>query len=127
MKTHVNLSVVLGLLFIGCGCRKEAPPDTVAMLGRVAAAGDTDRMRSLISEGLNINARDRQWGETPLHYAAESGHLDIMQVLLEAGADVNARTDHGGTALMSAALQGQAETVKILLDNGAGVNAKVPE
>ncbi|KAH9962806.1 ankyrin repeat-containing domain protein [Lactifluus volemus] len=38
-------------------------------------------------------------GKTPLHYASERGHLDVVRLLLGSGADVNARMDDGSTPL----------------------------
>ena len=56
--------------------------------------------------------------------AARNGRAEKVQALLEAGADVNAKTDDGSTALMMAAFGGQTETAQVLLDAGADVNAK---
>jgi ankyrin repeat protein len=58
--------------------------------------------------------------------AARSGATDVVRVLLEHGADVNARTQDGRTALMGAAFSesGRPVTVKLLLDRGADPNAK---
>ena len=51
--------------------------------------------------------------------AALMGHMEIVALLLEHGADVNARSKDGGTALHAAAFLGRVETVKLLLDKGA--------
>jgi ankyrin repeat protein len=52
---------------------------------------------------------------TVLHRAVLSGHEDVVQILLEAGADVNAMSDDYGTPLCLAALKGMDDIVKILL------------
>jgi ankyrin repeat protein len=62
-------------------------------------------------------------GETALHLAAGEGHLEIVKLLLEHGADVNAKTAYE-TALHLAAGEGHLEIVKLLLEHGADVNAK---
>ena len=54
--------------------------------------GDMTRVRQLLAEGRSPNAFD-EICKTPLQYAAEGGHIDIMRVLLEAGADVNAHEE----------------------------------
>jgi ankyrin repeat protein len=58
--------------------------------------------------------------------AAGRGHLDVAQVLVKKGLDVNASSLDGVTALMIAASCGQSKMVKFLLDNGADVNFKGP-
>jgi ankyrin repeat protein len=50
--------------------------------------------------------------------------LDVVHLLLDRGADVNAKTKHGWTALMSAGMEGQTEVAKALIAKGADVNAR---
>ena len=59
----------------------------------------------------------------PMYSAAALGYLEVVQVLLEAGADKNAATQDGETALMAAARDGHLEVVQVLLDAGADKNA----
>ncbi len=54
--------------------------------------------------------------------AAQSGHMEVMEVLLDRGADVNAQNETGQTALIGAASLGDAELVNFLLDRGADPN-----
>jgi hypothetical protein len=61
-----------------------------------------------------------QW----LFKVSQAGHKGIVQHLLKAGADVKAKDDHGGTALLEAAGQGHEAIVRLLLENGADVEAK---
>ena len=56
--------------------------------------------------------------------ASFGGHVDVVQILLEAGADVSAQDKNGKTALMWSAQMGRDEVVRTLLENGADVNAK---
>ncbi|KXG52095.1 uncharacterized protein PGRI_083790 [Penicillium griseofulvum] len=56
--------------------------------------------------------------------AASEGHANIVQLLLDQGADVNAQDGKNGTALQAAALEGHAHIVRLLLDQGADVNAQ---
>ena len=70
----------------------------------------------------DVNAEDKQYLMTPLHWAALEGHTKVAKVLLAKGADVNAEDEQGGTLLQWAALGGSVETATLLLDSGADVN-----
>ena len=63
---------------------------------------------------MNVNARD-VYRETPLHYASSHGHVDIVNLLLKKGADINARAKNGSTAVIYAATNGKENVVKELL------------
>jgi len=68
-----------------------------------------------------VNAKDLA-GSTPLHHAAAFGAVDIMTLLMDAGADVNARNKRGSTALHWA-IHDEAR-VRLLLSRGANVNGR---
>jgi hypothetical protein len=89
-----------------------------------------DKVKELIST-VNINETFKEWNEskkieaerTPLQYAANAGHLEIVQLLLEFGADINkGRIDTGATPLYGASIRGHLEVVKLLIENGADIN-----
>ena len=56
--------------------------------------------------------------------AAEKGRIDVVRLLLDAGADVDQREGSDWTALFSAASEGHLEVVELLLDAGADFNVK---
>lgn len=62
-------------------------------------------------------------GTSALHEAARNGHVDMLRVMLEKGADVNltqdAPADAGNTPLHIACIYGNADVVKLLIENGA--------
>lgn len=88
--------------------------------------GDTDRVKVLLQEKLNPNARLGQI--TMLCQAAREGHLEIAKLLIEAGADVNQRASEGYfNPLLYAAYDGNLEVVRILLEAGADVNIRVTD
>ncbi|KAI0272290.1 ankyrin repeat-containing domain protein [Gloeopeniophorella convolvens] len=74
---------------------------------------------TLLDRGADVNAPDDFHGSV-LQKAVSNGRLDIVQLLLNHGADVNVK---GGT-LQEAASKGNRDIVLLLLDHGADVNAK---
>ncbi len=77
--------------------------------------GLTEITKALIARGADVNKP----GWAPLHYAATRGHLDIMNLLLENHAYIDASSPNGSTPLMMAALYGTPSAVKLLLEEGA--------
>ena len=77
----------------------------------------------LIDEHLqDINARDPDRRETPLHAASRWGHAVVAQLLLENGADVMAKDEYERTPLHLASKYGRMEVVRVLLKHGAEVD-----
>jgi ankyrin repeat protein len=85
--------------------------------------GDVEKVKKLLKEGANVNAKDKI-GRSPLHKAAFYRHIEIVKLLIENGANVNAKDNYGYTPLHDAAISGHIEIVKLLIENGAYVNAK---
>lgn len=79
---------------------------------------------SLSMEGADVNPRSK-YGSTPLMAASMNRHtpIDLDQLLLDHGAEVNAQDDRGCTALISAASEGNVQAVGTVLDNGADIDA----
>jgi ankyrin repeat protein len=59
-----------------------------------------------------------------LHYAATGGHVEIIQLLLDESAYIDAESPNGSTPLMMAARYGNAKSVQLLLNEGADVQVK---
>ncbi|VDO69886.1 unnamed protein product [Schistosoma curassoni] len=80
--------------------------------------GDIDRVRKLLDKHINVNIPD-SYGYTALHYAARNNHIDICNVLLEAGADIFAKTrNDGATPAHRAAYAGNLNILKLLVGKG---------
>lgn len=59
---------------------------------------------------------------TSLHYLAQSGHTDIVRLLIDKGAKLNLKDVHNNTSLLLASCWGHSDIVRILLDAGADPN-----
>ena len=115
---------ILAMLLLGTmGITVQAISDKDQKLIDAAVVGDVAKVKKLIAEGADVNAKDN-FGQTVLMWAACRGHIEIAKLLIESGADVNAKDSTGDTALIFAASEGHLETVKILIESGADVNAK---
>jgi len=62
----------------------------------------------------DIKAKEK-YGKTALMSASESGHVDVVRILLEEWADVDAKDSFGLTALLFATANGHADVAQLLL------------
>ena len=58
---------------------------------------DLSKCKTLISQGANVNAKEIRFQWTPLHWAASEDHLEMTELLVENGADINATNIDGET------------------------------
>ena len=79
------------------------------------------QLQELLTDGADVNLSDIDTGHSLLSRAISLGYLEISQLLLDAGADVNLGNDEGYTALMYVAREGNFEAVKLLIDSGASL------
>ncbi|MBV8729806.1 MAG: ankyrin repeat domain-containing protein, partial [Acidobacteriia bacterium] len=86
-----------------------------------ARVGDFASAKLLVAAGANVNAADA-WGVSATTLAAHSGFREMVEFLLEKGADPNA-APNGFTALHEAIMRRDTEMVKALLEHHADANA----
>lgn len=89
-------------------------------LHRAAQEGDLAAMEALLTRKYPVNRFD-DLGKTPLHYAVQSGRLDVVERLIKAGANVNAHDERllGDTPFADNAAKCSFEMAKRLVDAGA--------
>lgn len=82
----------------------------------------SDVFTYLINSGIDVNSRNNYF-ETPLLYAAQNDVV-ITKLLVENGADINAKSSNGENALKKAISMSKFDIVKYLIEQGADINAK---
>lgn len=82
----------------------------------------SEEVKSLIEKGVDINLEYDYW--TPLTKASEKGHFNIVQYLVENGAEIDKENGYGWTPLMCASMNGFLDIVKYLVDKGANIEIK---
>ena len=91
---------------------------------KAAAQGNLEAIKQHLEAGTDIDAKEPPGGSTPLLVAATFGQVEAAKFLIEKGANVNAGSNDGATALHGAAFFCHTEIVKLLLGEGAVVDAK---
>jgi uncharacterized protein len=99
---------------------EEASPNGTTALMMAAFKQNKAAVNALIARGAQVNRK----GWTPLHFAATAGDVDIMAILLERYAYIDAASPTGFTPLMLAAREGKEEAVQLLLREGADASIK---
>ncbi|XP_044879795.1 poly [ADP-ribose] polymerase tankyrase-2 isoform X2 [Mauremys mutica] len=104
------------------GCGPAAEP--ARELFEACRNGDVERVKRLVRPE-NVNGRDTAGRKSsPLHFAAGFGRKEVVEYLLQSGANVHARDDGGLIPLHNACSFGHAEVVSLLLHHGADPNAR---
>ncbi|KAI8501323.1 hypothetical protein Bbelb_205940 [Branchiostoma belcheri] len=82
---------------------------------KAADDGNEERVKECLKKGVVVNARSTaSWRRTALHMAAEGGYVQIAEVLIAAGATINAKDEFCETPLHIAASEGQYRMVQLL-------------
>lgn len=79
--------------------------------------GHLNAVKWLVDRGARINAPSRHW--SALHYAVFAGQTEVADYLIAQGADIQARTTNGSTALMMAIYEGREDLARKLIEKGA--------
>jgi WD40 repeat protein len=96
-------------------------PASADSLAKLVERGDMVALRARLASGASPNELDDReiGGWTPLMGAARSGNIDAARLLLESGAEINAKNQYGATALDIAVVGGKGEVAEFLRSRGA--------
>ena len=83
--------------------------------------GNIDVIQRFINDGFDINQELDEYGWTPLIFASDNGHKEIVEMLMRAGADIEKADKYGWTPLIVAINNGHKEIVEILIRAGADI------
>ncbi len=149
LRNLTDFAFILSLTFGSC-LLHATPLHDAAQLGDVAQAGAI-----IMDDPSSVNVKDMH-GSTPLSVAAQEGHVEVVKLLLEKGAAIDAKTNYrrapastaafytnpatvkvlavkgtveaiGATPLYIAAGEGRLAVVELLLDKGAAIEAKAED
>ena len=101
-----------------------AADDTGKDIWTAAAYGNLDAVRDHVARGASLDNAEPLYGQSPLAWAVVGNQHEVIDYLIEAGADPSAPYSDRNTALHTAAFFGRDEAVARLLDAGAEVNAR---
>ncbi len=123
IRASENASLALVQRLLAAGAAADlAQGNGLTPLMVAARTGNLDIVRALLKHGAGVNAATTELGATALMWAVAAPHRPIVEVLLEAGADVEVSTAKGMTPLLTAAQHGDIETARLLIAAGADVN-----
>ena len=87
-------------------------PDDLSAFCKAVMQGDVETVKKFIELGEDVN--QKSLGKAPIHYAARYNKADVLQVLIDNGADVKKRCDGGMTAIKYAKLSNATEAQAVL-------------
>jgi len=100
-----------------------APSLSAQTIFDAARGGDAELVHQLLASDPQLTHATDDDGCTALHHAASRGHFEVTTVLLDGGAEIDARSSSGQTALLFAAAGRHVDAARTLLSKGADVNA----
>jgi ankyrin repeat protein len=127
LKLRGTLFVVIAIAFTAIGCSQSSNSRDQANFALSCIKGDFSAVSgALANEKVQIDSQNDDFGPC-LVSASYRGNKEIVQMLIDKGANVEVRDRKGGTPLVYAIVADKPEIVKILLESGANPDVIVPD
>lgn len=110
-------------MLLAAGASRDGNPGKVTPLIAASRSGHLSIARLLLAAGAQVDLSEEEFGHTALTEAADHCHPEVMDLLLESGADPNRKDRDGRTVLHDAAFLNQMSAVSALLSAKADVDA----
>jgi ankyrin repeat protein len=124
-RACTNGSTALVELLLNAGANPNVPIATgETPIMTCASTGNAEVVRALIAHGADVNTKEPSQNQDALMWAASERHSHVVRLLIEAGANPQAHTKKGFTALHFAAREGDIDSVRQLLASGVNVNVR---
>lgn len=111
----------------GVGCWPAHGPSSYVKIHQCAMTGDLAGVAAEVARDPRLVNLPEDYGQTPLHLAAQNCHSNVVAFLLSHNATVDARGSDNETPLHLAAQEGCIDVVTLLLNGHAAINAKDKE
>jgi ankyrin repeat protein len=117
-RSFMPILLLIALTACGDSAPDQPPPEDI---WQAVNQGDSGEVKRFIEEGADVNDRD-QYGNRLIGYACELQVMDLVELLLERGANPNFGHDRRKAPLHIAAFKGDAKLASLLLKHRARVN-----
>ena len=124
-----NNKDVVSLLIAYGGLDAHAKPssETARQFIYAVFLANVQRVNAMLRDNSKLVQERYARGDTALHHATRNGDLEIVEQLVDAGADVNVTSDHAHFPLYCAAGHGHVETTQYLVEHGADLQARLAD
>lgn len=120
-----QLFIMSASLMQTCPCHAPGDdPAEITTLHQAAFHQNNQRLEELLQDNADVSATQTPRDFTPLHYAVQFGDEKSVQLLIDAGSNVSARSYDGVTPLHNTSAGGNVRITEMLLKAGANVESR---
>ena len=122
MQLKIGLKLIFALLITSCLHAQEQNE----VFWKAAKNNDIQTLKALLDKGIDVDVKT-QYGATALMFATDKGNLEVVNLLLEKGANPNINdTFYGSSPFLLSFSKGNIEIIKSMLNHGADISTETP-